>query len=157
MEGEQSSLVPQEEGQGAPQPGMEEEAQAAAGQVAPSPDAAGAASMDGQYVDNEGQQVPGAAPTQTSGGQTAHMDVHKTIRSWASKLSAMEISERQRMLTQIKQQMPTFGRMVEDMLNQMLSETSMSSVPGTAQQANPNAVNMNAMPEKGAPTRSGSA
>lgn len=163
MEGEQSGLGPQ--AGGGAEPGMEEQAQEAAGQVAPPPEAAGDAALEGQYVDNEGQQVPGAAPSETAGGQTAHMDVHKTIRSWASKLVGMEMSERQRMLTQIKQQMPTFGRMVEEMMNEQLAGGgAVQGAPGaagggSAGQSNPNAgqVNMNAMPEKGAPTRAGSA
>ena len=154
-------------GMGAEQTGLspqDPQAMGPQGQVAPPPTASGDAMLQGQYMDATGQQVPGAAPTQ-AGDQTAYMDVHKTIQTWASKLVNMEPTERQRMLTQIRQQMPTFGKMVEDRMNQMIAEGQMAqSAPGAAGggmagQSNPNGaqVNMAPMPEMGAPTRAGSA
>jgi hypothetical protein len=163
MGAEQSQLA------GGPPAEAEQQAQQAqtqvGGQVAPGPQDAAYAQGQGAYQDAQGQQVAGAAPTQTAGGDVAYMDVHKTIRSWAQKLVGMEEGERLRMLTQIKSQMPTFGRMVEEQINRMMAEGAMAqSAPGaagggSAGQSNPNStqVNMNAMPEKGAPTRAGSA
>lgn len=164
LSGEQSSLMSPDgmpmpnQGPGGPQPGTD------GSQAAPDAAASGQAFQSGAYSDAQGDNVPGAAPGQTAGGDTAYMDIHKTVRSWANKLVNMDPNEQLRMLTQIKQQMPEFGKMVEQQLNELLAgqanagappiEGGASSGGGTGGSGG---ANMTKMPEKGAPRRAGGA
>lgn len=152
MGAEQSGLAPQSEDPNSQAGG--------AGDAAMPPNSA-----DAGYTDAQGKPVAGGAPAM-SGDQVAYMDVHKTVKQWATKLFKMDPMEAQRMLSQVKQQMPQFGKMVEDELNRLKTQGGGGDVGapgagggGSAGQANPGGVNVNmsAMPEKGAPTRAGSA
>jgi len=145
MSNEQSGLVPQQL-----PPGQE-------GQVAQTTQSQN--TMAPGYQDQTGQDMAGAGPSMSEGGQAQYLDIHKTIKTWASKLSKMEPGEQMRMLAQIKQQMPAFGQEVEKALQMELAQSAPGAAGGgSAGQSNPTGtqVNMNAMPEKGAPTRAGS-
>lgn len=149
MEGEQSGLAPQLGG-GQPMDAQSSAMASGEGQIAPA----------STYQDQVGQPIAGAAGTVTAGGQAASMDIHKMIKSWATKLSKLEPTEQMRMLSQLKQQMPQFGDEVEKVMNQVKTQGTVGgSSGGVGGQANPSGtqVNMNAMPVKGAPTRAGSA
>lgn len=146
MGAEQSGLIPQNEQvqQGAGQAQMDQ------------PNAA----LQPGYQDQNSGNMPGAGPAVSDQGQNSYLDIHKTIKSWATKLSKMDSMEQRRMLTQIKQQMPEFGDAVEKALNQELTQGpgAPGAGGGGSGQANPagTQVNMKSMPEKGAPTRAGS-
>lgn len=128
---------------------------------APAPDAQGAGAAQGQlsYADQGGQPVPGAQPAQDAGGNVAYMDVHKTIKTWVGKLKNMQPQEAQRMLMQVKAQMPAFGAEVEEAYNAAMAQGQNAAAGGgaTAAQANPGGAqpNMNPLPENRMPTRSG--
>lgn len=137
------------------------------GQAAPPAQGAEAAQGQAEYESTQtGQQVPGAQPTTDASGQNMYMDVEKMADNYASKLAQMEPGERLRMLTQIKSQMPEFGMLVEKKMNQLIAEGATTATGGgnptpgmgnsgqTESQAGK--VNMDAMPEKGAPRRGGS-
>lgn len=144
MGNEQSQLVPQNElasqQQGGGAPGIQQEGMQnqMTGQPVADPTAGG----------GSGQQE-GAAPA---------MNMDKMVQKYANQLAAMEPGQAATMLSQIKSQMPSFGILVEKALNQARMANG-GAGGGAAGQSNPNgtAVNMNAMPEKGAPTRAGSA
>jgi hypothetical protein len=155
LQGEQSMFPQNEEvGQEGPAPGQD------MSQPSPGLEDSGQAQAQGGYSSAEGGSIPGAAPGTTANGDVAYMDIHKTVRSWANKLFAMDPNEQIRMLTQIKQQMPKFGDMVESQLNELKSNQAGTAQP--MQNSNMNAagnsaeVSMEAMPEKGAPRRAGS-
>lgn len=105
-----------------------------------------------------GQPVPGAKPATGPSGQTMTMDVEKMADRYASQISKMEQMEADRMLMQIKQQMPEFGAMVEERVNQIRAQQGQGSAAtgGSAAGEGGSKVNMNPMPEKGAPRRAGS-
>jgi len=112
------------------------------------------------YQDQQSQEIPGAAPAVSSGGQNTYLDVHKMVKSWATKLSKMEPTEQAKMLMQIKQQMPSFGDLVEKTLNEMLAKGEVGPAAAAMQGAAPiggeaGGVNMKALPEQRAPRRKG--
>ncbi len=148
MNGEQSGLAPQNEQ--VQQGGAQEVGQSQMDQ----PDAA----LQPGYQDQNSGNMPGSGPMVSEQGQNSYLDIHKTIKSWATKLVKMEPMEQLRMLTQIKQQMPEFGDAVEKALNEEMGKGMTAGGAGQAGQASQGGsqVNMNAMPEKGAPTRAGS-
>lgn len=105
------------------------------------------------YQSAQGQDVPGAAPTVSSGGQNQYLDVHKMVKNWATKLSKMEPTEQSKMLMQIKQQMPSFGDLVEKTLHEIIATSNEGG--GAMVSSDSKGVNMNPLPEQKAPRRQG--
>ena len=106
---------------------------------------------EAEYLDQQGNPVPGAGPVET-GGQVEYMDVHRLVRRWAEKLVKLEPQTMGKMLSQIKAQNPQFGAQVEKEIQRMLGE----SPEGEQPEGSPQEASMEAMPEKGAPRRGGS-
>jgi len=130
--------------------------------------------QEGQQGDTQAGQQPqeaqGAeqgAPAEGQegeGGQGADQtfDINKKAGEWANKLTQMERGPALQTLGDIKMQMPSFGKLVEDAYNLAVSgvdDPSGAGAVGPAAQAgasSPN-VNMTPMPTQRAPTRAGSA
>jgi hypothetical protein len=145
--GEQSGLAPQNEDPNAGQP-----PEATRSMTDTNAGGSGAIQTDAGTIE-------GTTGTQSAGGQNTYFDVPKMVKTWATKLSKLEPIQRDQLLSQIKQQMPMFGKEVEEAMKQEMAKGMGGGSGGSAGQANPNAtaVSMNALPEKGAPTRAGSA
>jgi intein/homing endonuclease len=111
------------------------------------------------YQDQQNQEIPGASPAVSSGGENSYLDVHKMVKSWATKLSKMEPTDQAKMLMQIKQQMPSFGDLVEKTLNEMLAKgevgVSAEAMRASGQAPSSEGVSMKALPEQRAPRRKG--
>ena len=88
-------------------------------------------------------QQPGQPGQDQGQGNVLNMDVAKTALTWAKKLTKVPPADAQQQLMQTKQQMPAFGKMVEEEYNKL----TVGSNPE---------INMSPLPENGAPRRKGS-
>lgn len=116
--------------------------------------------QEGMQNQMTGQPVAGSEAVPQGEGQGApQLNMEKMVQRYARQLVNMDPGQAQQMLSQIKSQMPSFGKLVEEALNTLRAGANAGAGGGSAGQSNPGGVNVNmsAMPEKGAPTRAGSA
>lgn len=101
---------------------------------------AGNSSAPNMEVPNQTSNVNPAAGSSDTPEQT--MKVHKSIISWATKISKLPASQAEQMILQMKQQHPEMGSKVHEIYNQIIAKQ--------------NSADMRALPEQRAPTRQGS-
>ncbi len=96
-------------------------------QAAPAP-AGGQVMADQQMAEQAAQQQAAEQPAQVAGqageqsggtGKVVEMDAARVAKQWANSLSKMPLDQRDSMLNDLRQRMPSMARLVEQILSQM--------------------------------------